>query len=490
MSQLLKRLLTSGQRLARYVGQTPLYGLKTGFNDAFYVTTDVRNALVKEDPSCEPLFKKLLRGRDIQRWQCRWDDQWHIMIPSSQNRAWPWSACEDEGEAESVFQTTFPSLYQHFKRHEVRLRVRDDQGQFWWELRACDYYGFFDQEKLVSQSIVYHSQFALDTDGHVLNNKTILVSTDDLYVLAVLNSRLMWWIVSRVFQHLKDEGLSVDVQFLVGLPIPKAPGELITAIQRETRQLLDLIRSGNRAPLEKWKAECRINALVEQAFALSEGERQLLVGSLPPRDPLVVLEEQLSEAVAVPVPAPGTVAAPTQMGISPRPATVPALSDQLFPTTERDRLLCAAMLDLVKAEPALPAVAYLETLLLLARPEWCRNLLDGADQTAFETALAAAPEELVGAPDRGVSWRLVKDSLLANRALVPAPQGKPTAMAPGPRFPSVRSTYPALPRALIVLAVKAGQVLRMNQSEAGPEPASIQQVRQGLAALVAAELAA
>lgn len=486
LSQLLKRLLASGKRLAEYVGQAPLYGLKTGFNDAFYVSTETKSALVKEDPSCESLFKKLFRGRDIQRWQCGWDDQWHIMIPSSQNRNWTWSACEEEAEAEEVFLATFPSLHRHLKRYERQLRERADQGQFWWELRACDYYDLFDQEKLVSQSIVYHSQFAIDTQKAVLNNTAILLVSTDPYLLAVLNSRVMWWILSRVMAPRKDEGLYFDIDTLGNVAVPDAAEKLKAAVRTEVERLMFLQQSPTAGPSELLTIERRINALVEQAFALSEGERQLLVGSLPPRDPFVVLEEQLAEAV----PAPEADVPQTQVGVAPRPTTVPAISDQLFPTTERDRLLCAAMLDLVKAEPALPATAYLEALLLLTRPEWCRKFLDGEDQTAFVTALAAAPQELVGAPGKGVSWRLVKDALHANRALVPAPQGEPTALLPGPRFPSVRSGYPALSGALISLAAKAGQALHMNQTEAGPQFAPIQQVRQELAALVAAEMAA
>jgi hypothetical protein len=165
-----------------------------------------------------------------------------------------------------------------------------------------------------------------------------------------------------------------------------------------------------------------------------------------------------------------------------------AVVDPLFPGTERDRLLCAAMLDLVQAESELPATAYLEALLLLTSPERCRTLLDAEDQRAFGAALAAAPQELVGAPDKGVCWRLVQDALRANRALTPAPHREPTGLTTGPRFASVRTDYPALPEGLISLVAKAARALRVNRSEAGPEPAPTQQARQELAALAAAEM--
>jgi len=34
------------------------------------------------------------------------------------------------------------------------LFKRDDQGDYWWELRHCDYYQEFEKEKIVWQEIV------------------------------------------------------------------------------------------------------------------------------------------------------------------------------------------------------------------------------------------------------------------------------------------------------------------------------------------------
>src|SRR5262249_3768421 len=133
MSRLLNRLLNSGVSLPKYVGRSPLYGLKTGLNKAFYIDSATHQALITEDPSCEPLLKKFLRGRDIQRLSCKWAGQWHIVIPSSQNHLWPWSSATSELEAEVIFAHTYPSLHQHLKQFEVELKGRADKGQFWWE---------------------------------------------------------------------------------------------------------------------------------------------------------------------------------------------------------------------------------------------------------------------------------------------------------------------------------------------------------------------
>jgi hypothetical protein len=290
VNALLDRLMATGQPLEVGLRRPILRGLLTGFNEAFYIGTSARDVLLAADPASHGLLKKFLRGRDVKRWVPEWDGQWHIVIPSSQNRTWPWSTAATEAEAEEIFADAYPSVYGHLKRFEGRLRARQDKGDYWWELRACDYYEEFETPKIVVQCIAYYSQFAFDDVGHYVNNKAIVIPTDDLYVLAILNSRITWWIVNRTFQHMKDEGLSVDVQFLKSLPIPLAPEQLRSEIAHCASELISASGSGSDGNGVQ-AIEVRLNTLVEQAFALTESERSVLTSSLPPRDPLQVFGE-------------------------------------------------------------------------------------------------------------------------------------------------------------------------------------------------------
>lgn len=281
-SRLLDRLLNTGVSLSEYVGRKPIRGILTGLNEAYYVETAIRDRLVGDDPGCEPLLKRFLRGRDIKRWKAVWGDQWHIVIPSSQNRAWPWTNVGDEAEAEAVFAQTYPSVHDHLKRFEEKLRKRADKGKFWWELRACDYYERFEEPKILVQCIAYFSQFALEIDGEYVNNKVLFVPSGDLYLLAILNSRVSWWIINRTFQHMKDDGLSVDVQFLLALPVPRVSFDLRRKIEEAVRSILT-------AGADVFEQELLLNGLVEEAFQLTPQERIVIEESLPPRDPITLL---------------------------------------------------------------------------------------------------------------------------------------------------------------------------------------------------------
>jgi hypothetical protein len=74
---------------------------------------------------------------------------------------------------------------------------------------------------LIYQEIQYHARYALDSRSHFSNNKTFLIPVSDRYLLAVLNSPMMWWHNWRYLPHMKDEALSPVAFMMEQLPIAK-----------------------------------------------------------------------------------------------------------------------------------------------------------------------------------------------------------------------------------------------------------------------------
>jgi len=215
-----------------------------------------------------------------------------ITIPSSSNETWTWSDCDNANEAETVFQQTYPSLYNYLKSFEDRLRSRQDQGHFWWELRSCDYYDVFEKPKVVIQQILYHSVFALDTENYYANPKVYSVTTDDLFILAVLNSRVVWWYLYRIWPHMKDEALNVQKPKLLALPVPEATDDLRVQIEPLVKRAYEIIGQDDKLS-ELLEIETQLNDYVIEAFKLSQAEVATINSTLPPRDPLTVLEKRV-----------------------------------------------------------------------------------------------------------------------------------------------------------------------------------------------------
>jgi len=241
VDDLMAKIRENGVPLAEYAGVKPLYGIKTGLNEAFLIDTPTKERLVREDPRSAEIIKPYLRGQDIKRWSPEWRGLWIIVLKSSGDHAWPWSEAGDD--AEEVFRRTYPSLHGHMKPLEERLRKRQDKGQHWWELRSCAYYDAFEQPKIIHTDITWRPQFAfIDTPTYLLNT-AYMWPTDDPWLLAAVNSPLLWAYMWRNATHGKDEALRLIYSFTETLPIARPIDGARNEAEGAVRRLSSLSRA-------------------------------------------------------------------------------------------------------------------------------------------------------------------------------------------------------------------------------------------------------
>lgn len=239
------KLFAAGPSLKDYVGASPLAGVKTGFNKAFVVDATARNKLVSADSKCSDIVLPFLRGQDVKRWLCSAPSLYMIVMKSSADRPWPWA---DAGaRAEDSFRNWSPALHSHFKQFESELKKREDQGRYWWELRPSQNYRHFEGEFIAYQDIAFHSAFALSSGALPEMTAFCLPKADDPYLLAVLNSPLMWHLLSRITLHGKDEALRLKTDKMDTLPIAVPSKTIRKSVSDITPALRKLIAKRNRA---------------------------------------------------------------------------------------------------------------------------------------------------------------------------------------------------------------------------------------------------
>ncbi len=246
VDDLLARIHRVGVPLAEFAGAKPYRGVLTGLNEAFLIDTPTRDRLIRDDPNAAEILKPYLRGQDIKRWSPQWADLWMIVLKSSSDHTWSWSGTSME-IAEELFRQTFPSLYEHLKPLEEKLRIRQDKGRYWWELRACAYYHIFEQPKLMYQEIQFHPSYCFDTGNLFSNNKAFFLPTTDAYLLAVLNSPLMWWHNWRYLPHMKDEALSPIGVKMEALPIAHPTDPIRAGAEQAVARLIEITRARHEA---------------------------------------------------------------------------------------------------------------------------------------------------------------------------------------------------------------------------------------------------
>ncbi len=241
VDDLMEKIRANGVPLAEFAGVKPAYGIKTSLNEAFLIDAATKDRLVREDPRSAEVIKPYLRGQDIKRWSPNWQDLWMIVLKSSGDHAWPWSnAGDDAGE---VFRQTYPSLHAHMKPLEEKLRKRQDQGRNWWELRSCAYYEIFEQPKIIHTDITWRPQFAFTEESTYLVNTAYMWPTKDLWVLAVVNSPLLWAYMWRNATHGKDEALRLIYSFTEKLPIAPPTDEARAETEEAVGRLVEITRA-------------------------------------------------------------------------------------------------------------------------------------------------------------------------------------------------------------------------------------------------------
>ncbi len=254
VEMLMQKIKQIGIPLKDFAGVKPLYGIKTGFNEAFLIDNDTKQRLIQADPKCAEIIKPYLRGQDIKRWHPEWAELWIILLKSSGNYEWAWKNADSEKDAERIFSQAYPSLHKHLKSFESNLRKRKDQGHYWWELRACVYYQAFDQPKLIYQVIQTFPQYAFDTTGLYGNDKTFILSNSDLYLLGWLNTPIAWWYGNRVFTKMLSDAVSPMGYLFENLPIAQPTPTIRAEVEEIVSRLIEITKTNqtNSREVCKW----------------------------------------------------------------------------------------------------------------------------------------------------------------------------------------------------------------------------------------------
>jgi hypothetical protein len=175
------------------------YGIKTGFNGAYYLNDEQRDRLIAEDPASEELIGKLLRGRDVGRFKVNWNDTYQLIIKFGTHE---------------YLEERYPAVFRHLQQFERQLKARG-QCKYGRERKANDasksypgqhhwleldnnpsdaYLNLFQEPKIIYPNLTKYLPFYFDNGGrYFTNDKGFFISTEGdclTYLTAVFNSSL------------------------------------------------------------------------------------------------------------------------------------------------------------------------------------------------------------------------------------------------------------------------------------------------------------
>lgn len=218
VQRLIEKIKSKGKPLGEYVNGKIYRGVLTGLNEAFVIDEQTRNRLISEDPKSAEIIKPFLAGRDIKRYQQPKSDFFLLFIPKGFTK----SAIGSDVEKDVAWKwitDKYPSISLHLSQFREKAEKRFDQGDFWWELRACDYYDEFETVKIIYPNICSQPEFTFDNLGIYTNQKCFIIPNGSKYLLAVLNSKLMYFLFEHILPKLRGNYYEPSYMYFKTFPI-------------------------------------------------------------------------------------------------------------------------------------------------------------------------------------------------------------------------------------------------------------------------------
>ena len=198
------------------------YGIKTGFNDAFIISTEKRNEILskcineEEKQRTAEIIRPILRGRDIKRYGYNWANLWLINTHNG-----------IKGGVSRIEINDYPAIKQHLDAYWDRIAIRADKGDTPYNLRNCAYLEDFNKPKIVYREIGVEMDACLLSEEFVVNNKLYLLTGDYLdYLLAFFNSRLFNKILMKAANITGGKG----ADFMYNVRVPKPTKTILQAL--------------------------------------------------------------------------------------------------------------------------------------------------------------------------------------------------------------------------------------------------------------------
>ena len=191
-------------------------GILTGFNDAFIISSDKREEILKDCATEEErirtieLIKPVIRGKDIRRNGYEWAGLWLINTHNG-------FKCVSRVEIND-----YPAVKKHLDRFWTKISQRSDKGDTPYNLRNCAYIDEFEKPKVIYPETTKGARFVFDDSGIYIDKTCFMLISDDAqYLQKTLSSKLFEVAYNKMFSsvELVNHTYQYNKHALLKLPI-------------------------------------------------------------------------------------------------------------------------------------------------------------------------------------------------------------------------------------------------------------------------------
>ena len=216
------------------------YGIKTGFNEAFIISSEKRDEILancadeQERTRTENLIRPILRGRDIKRYSYHWSGLWLIAtFPSRHYDIEMYPAVKDYLLSNFGMERHEQTGNEYIIKGE-KVKARKKTNNKWFETQdSISYWEDFDKPKIIYPDIMRlpksiskidtYPNIAFDNDGYVPEATLFMMNGESIEnICSYLTSDIGFFIFARFYMGpvFDDTGFRFKKEYLLKLPIP------------------------------------------------------------------------------------------------------------------------------------------------------------------------------------------------------------------------------------------------------------------------------
>lgn len=162
----------------------------------------------------------------------------------------------------------------------------------WFEIQdSIDYYQEFEKPKIIYPNICKKPEFTIDTENFYSNQKSFIISYYDLYLLGILNSKIMMFFFKTTIPKLRGDFYEPGFVFMKDFPVHAIDFSNPADVSQHDRmvalveRMLELHKRTPATPQEQERlardiqaTNREIDALVYQLYGFTEEEIKIVEG--------------------------------------------------------------------------------------------------------------------------------------------------------------------------------------------------------------------
>lgn len=237
------------------------YGIKTGYNPAFWISSEQYRNMVSRDENCKEILVPHLRGRNIKHYQIEWEGSYLI---NSHNGI-------KEEKLSPIDINDYLPIKEHLDAYYNRIEGRTDKSATPYNLRNCTYLRDFTQKKIIYSIQAKNPAFYLDTEGYYFNDKAFMIVGGHLgYLTAFFNSSLFRYCFFDDFPPIQGGNRELREVIFKRIPVKDVTDTEDAEYERRVREIQQMKREGQSTE----EKEHELDLMILAHYGITDQEQQ------------------------------------------------------------------------------------------------------------------------------------------------------------------------------------------------------------------------